>query len=496
LRRAHLASLALPALLGALLSGPVPAVARARHPPIVMLVWDEFSWTALLDSHGRIDARRFPNIAALARRADVFPRYTAPGDETAAVMTSLLAGAHYDLGASPGYGSHPSNLFTRLHAAYRLRVSEEVTGFCPHPICPGDFPPGSTQGALSRIAHGRTQRFAYWLHRIVHTQRPTLFFKHALLPHGPAVYLPSGQRYNGAAYEPIPGLNGPLSFGDPWFARQALQRYILQVELADRLVGKLVARLHRTRMFDRSVVVMTADNGEGFGHRFSDPHRIDGRTAAAIAGTPLIIKEAGQRRQRVITHHVRTIDVEPTILRLAGLGAGGLPGRPAIRRHAGIPSGITLVDDFGRRRHFSARGYSAALRGVVRRQAAVFGHGIYGIGPAHHLVGRRLAKLRLTRAHRLRTYLRHPGALHAVRRTGFLLPVFVIARLVGRPVARGVAFAVAVNGRIAATGRTARIAGSRRTWAAAIVPPSSLRAGVNHVAIVLIGRHGKLEKVP
>lgn len=83
-----------------------------------------------------------------------------------------------------------------------------------------------------------------------------------------------------------------------------------------------------------------------------------------------------------------------------------------------------------------------------------------------------------------------------MHRTGFLLPVFVIARLVGRPITRGVAFAVAVDGRIAATGRTARIAGSRRTWAAAIVPPASLRAGVNHVAIVLIGRHGRLGRVP
>ena len=58
----------------------------------------------------------------------MFPRYTAPGDETAAVMTTLLAGAPFDERSNPGYGSEPDNLFTRLAPAYRMVVSEEVTG--------------------------------------------------------------------------------------------------------------------------------------------------------------------------------------------------------------------------------------------------------------------------------------------------------------------------------------------------------------------------------
>src|SRR4051812_27316224 len=43
-------------------------------PPVVMIVFDEFPTTSLLDAHGRIDAVRYPNFARLARDANWFPQ--------------------------------------------------------------------------------------------------------------------------------------------------------------------------------------------------------------------------------------------------------------------------------------------------------------------------------------------------------------------------------------------------------------------------------------
>lgn len=476
---------------------PVPsASARAAHPPIVMLVWDEFSWSSLLNATGGIDATRYPNIAKLARGATVFPRYTAPGDETGPVMSSLLAGAPFSERANPVYRSQPRNLFTRLHPTYRMVVNEEVTGFCPASICPGNRIPTTRQQILTRVAHARTSRIDAWLRRIGPTNRPTLFFKHALLPHGPAAYLPSGQRYNPNPSEPIRGLNTPGSFGDPWFVRQSWQRYLFQVELVDRCIGRLVAKLRATHLYDKSLIIMTADNGEAFGFVGSDPHRTDAQTAADVAATPLIMKLPGQRKGTLVRHHVRTIDVLPTILRLAGLSTRGLSGRPGLRARGGIPSGIDVADDNGRNHHFSPGAFTTALRAILRRKAQAFSRGLYDIGPSPELVGKRVAALKVTRAAGLRATFTYRDLLRKVNPTGPLVPVDVIAKLTGRRLGRGVPFAVSVNGTVAATGWTSLIKGSPTVWATAFVRTPALRRGANTVQILLIGKTGALQRVP
>ena len=447
------------------------------------------------EGRGGIDAAHFPNIAKLANGATVFPRYTAPGDETGPVMTTLMAGRPFSERSNPIYRNEPSNLFTRLAPTYRMVVNEEVTGFCPARICPGNKIPVTRQQILTRVAHARTNRIDAWLKRLHSVNRPTLFFKHALLPHGPAAYLPSGQRYNPNPSEPIRGLNTPGSFGDPWFVRQSWQRYLFQVELVDRYVGRLVAKLKATHLYDKSLIVMTADNGEAFGYVGSDPHRTDARTAADVAATPLIMKLPGQRKGTLVRHHVRAIDVLPTILRLAGLPARGLTGRPGLRAHGGIPQAVQVADDTGRVRTFSPAAFTAALRSIVKRKAQAFAHGFYAIGPAQDLLGKKLAALKVARAAGMHATFTYADQLRNVNPRGAFVPADVIAKLSGRKLGRGAAFAVAVNGTIAATGRTALIKGSPTVWATALLPPGALRKGANTVQIVLIGKRGALQRV-
>src|SRR3954470_12024829 len=116
--------------------GETSEPARAeRHPPVVMIVLDEFSTTSLLDSHHRIDPVRYPNFAQLAKDGTWFPNATASLDETGRAMTSFFTGRNIHMHVKPTYSNARRNLFTLMAKRYRLDVSEEVSDMCPKRLC-------------------------------------------------------------------------------------------------------------------------------------------------------------------------------------------------------------------------------------------------------------------------------------------------------------------------------------------------------------------------
>jgi Sulfatase len=477
-------------------SGPGAAAARAasrapaRHPPVVMLMFDEFETSALFDTHGHIDPVRYPHLAALAGTATVYRRFTAAGDITGPASGSLLASQPYALDKRGVLADFPKNIFTLFRAAgYGLTVREAATNLCPR--CPGDHAPRSAQDVLSALTHGRVARYEAWLRALRRTARPTLAFDHLLLPHGPQQFSPSGHRYRDRPGEAIPGLNGTPSFGDPWLVRQGEQRYLMQMELVDALVGRLEARLRAIGLWDRAVVVLTADNGEGWGHLGSDPHRIDRRTVSEIVQTPLILKQPGQRRGGYSDRRVRTIDLLPTLGRLAHVGVGRVAGRPFVGPGANrIPAApIVALDDLGHRYELTPRAFAQGIRASIRRRIGVFGQhtrDLFAIGPSPGLLGRPVSALRVGSARGYGVGLEPRDALRHVSFRHSVVPSQLTGVLRGPRARRRMPFAIAVNGRIAATGRTARLAGSRRIWVSAMIPESSLRAGANTVEVFLL----------
>ena len=123
-------------LVGAACSDSSPASSPPAHPPVVMIVFDEFSTTSLLGRGGRIDAVRYPNFATLARDGDWFPYNTASVDQTSRAMAALLTGRTPSRRRPATYRNYPRNLFRALGRRYRLRASEEVTSVCPRRLCP------------------------------------------------------------------------------------------------------------------------------------------------------------------------------------------------------------------------------------------------------------------------------------------------------------------------------------------------------------------------
>src|SRR3954454_9851505 len=125
---------------------------------------------------------------------------------------------------------------------------------------------------------GRPARYEDWLKTIDGKVDRTLYFKHVLLPHVPWQYLPSGQMYRKHAQEYIPGINREPGFGDKWLLQQGYQRHVMQAAFADRMVGQLIARLKQVGVYDKALIVISADNGESFLHANHDRHVADAVT--------------------------------------------------------------------------------------------------------------------------------------------------------------------------------------------------------------------------
>ena len=472
------------------------AVERSPDPrprTIVMVVFDELPLTSLIGADDRIDAERYPAFAELARTANWYRGATAVHDSTALAVPAMLDGRYPRAGLQSDVHSHPTNLFTLLAERYEVNASEEATGLCPTSLC--EPTPGTT---LSHLAHGKVARFREFVASIRRRPRPTLWFKHVLLPHVPWQFYPSGTRYRLNAPEPIPGLNGELGFGVPWLVKVSYQRHLLQLGLADRLLGELLARLRRLDLFHDALVVVVADHGIGF-HIGVERRTVTPGNVEDLAPVPLLVKLPGQRRGRILDEHVETIDVLPTILDRADVPAPvGIDGRSLFQPVGSRARRVTVFHRIGHELNtvggdyvFDAAELQQRRQAAVRRKLALFGSGggpdpdaLYRIGPYPELIGRRVAGLpRLADADEPSAVFDQAPDLSRVDPASGFVPGELTGTVPnGRP-GGGRPIAVALNGVIAATGRTFSLEGSEVESFEAIVPEPSLRRGANEASV-------------
>jgi hypothetical protein len=448
----------------------------AAHSPVVFLVFDEFSTTSLVDGQGRIDPIRYPNFAALARDGNWFPYATASSDETGRAMEGLLTGSLPKRHRPPVYRANRRNLFTLLGSRYRIRAGEEVTSLCPRRLCPG-VKRQTKHSVLHELATGRPERFRTWLRSVRSGGRPALFFKHVLLPHGPWRYLPDGRQYT--RRDPIP--NWGHAFSSRWVATQKYQRHLLQVGFSDHLLGELIAKLKREGLYEKALIVVTADNGESFG-RLGNGHEVTGRNAGDIALTPLIVKRPFQHDGSRPGRHVRTVDVLPTVARITHTRPrwrtqGHSVYGPAARH---IPTTTTIFQRAGRSFRYSLPALKRWARSAQRLKGRLFAASLFGVGPDRALVGSPPAHARVRRAS---ARLYDGGAFLRVRSDSSFVPLWVTGRLgfAGPKAPRSVA--VAVNGRIAETSPAYRLHRGGPLYFSVLLPDSSLRDGRNSVRV-------------
>jgi Sulfatase len=471
-------------------TGPGPA----RPRTIFMVVFDELPLTSLMGPGERIDASRYRAFARLASDATWYRRATAVHDSTALAVPSILDGRYPRAGLHSDVYSHPTNLFTLLERRYEVHAFEEATGLCPTSLC--EPTAGTT---ASHLSHGKLARFREFIRTVERRPAPALWFKHVLLPHVPWQFYPSGRRYRLNAPEPIPGLNGELGFGVPWLVKVSYQRHLLQLGMADRLLGELLARLRRLRLYDNALVVVVADHGIGF-HVGVERRTVTRRNVQDVAPVPLLIKLPGQRRGAIDDRHVETVDILPTILGLTGTDAPtALDGRSLLGPVASQARRVRIFHRIGTELNTVGGAYTFRVEELerrwaraIRRKLALFGSGggrnpeaLYRIGPQPDLVGRRPAASRLTP---LAATIDEAEDLLDVDPASEFVPGEITGAIpAGRP-GGGRPIAVEVNGSVAATGFTFSLAGSTTENFAVIVPESAFRRGANEVRVFEIAR--------
>jgi hypothetical protein len=524
-----------------------PAAVAPSRMPIVVVLLDELPTTSLLDARGRIDRVRYPQLAALQRDSTWFRNATTVHDHTTSAIPAILTGRYPEKGRLPVASEHPESLFTLLGRTHRMHVSEDVTRLCSDDLCPdageplgqrmaslasdltvvyphvllpsgltGGLPPitgtwkdfrgsgdggsavrGGSARSLDRSAVGdQYARFRQFIASIREPRgRPPLHFLHVLLPHRPWQYLPSGRRYTSSGA--VPGLRDDNEWtDDEWLVRQGFQRHLLQTGLVDRLVGELVARLRAQGLYDRSLVVITADHGVSF-HGGAQRRWLTEGNIEDLAPVPLIVKAPGQRRGRVDDSYVRTVDVLPTIADVLGVRIPwATDGRSALGPDAPVRRTIELSNRAGDRFALGAAAFETRRGAALARQVGLFGFGregpgLYGIGPHLGLLGRAIRELRPVPSGASSAAVNGAAKLRAVDPGSGFVPAHVTGRVRGPAGERGHDIAIAVNGRIAAVAPSSKEGGEARF--SALVPESTLRPGRNELEVLAVSvRAGRL----
>ena len=341
---------------------------------LVMVVLDEFPLASLMEANGSIDARLYPNFAALAKTATFYRNATTNAWYTPFAVPAIVSGQQPAGQRLPIASEYPNTVFTMFGPEYHRNV-HELLQLCPSRVCgaqtralgPGGLRPllGDSAKALGGILSPRrdesdeTQqfveddggddphdaaddaaaerlknprsfgidpatlkanqptRFNDFLASLDGKHAKSLNFLHILMPHSPWRFTPNGARYD--APSPTPGLeNGQWVTGETRPIDLARQRHLLQVRYLDGLIGQLVQRLKASGMWESSTVVITSDHGISFRpgsrRRGATEHNYH-----EIAWVPLFVKTPGQRSARPSDENAQSIDILPTVADAMGV---------------------------------------------------------------------------------------------------------------------------------------------------------------------------------
>jgi hypothetical protein len=515
------------------------------NTPVVMVVFDELPTATIMNSSGTaIDAKRFPGFARLASESTWYRNNSTVADFTGRAVPAIETGVNPDWSTLPISSDQPDSIFSLLGGQYRFNVVEPVTDVCPPSLCPnggGGRPPQRQRTRLKALVDdlkyvegklilppalanklpdvsatfgnfgnngggGQTAgqfaqdlfvpptpgEFQRWVGRIPAGGR-SFNFIHMELPHEPFHFLPDGRRYE---YTPISDVAGPNA--QKWAAGEGgvattEQRHFIQNGYADTLTQLLIRDLKRKGLWNKALIVVTADHGINFDpktyRRIAYPDDFGG-----IANSPLFIKYPGQKKSRVSEEHTHTIDIVPTIAQVLGVHVPyKTQGRPI--SNDGPTGPVTIKNGLKSTVSQPFSKMLAERRLVLRRNALRFGTdtGLWQLGPRSDLLGSPAPPISGAGSAGSATLNKPEQWQHVTFGPGLIVPAFVAASLDDVP--DGSLIAIAVNGRVAATCRSFPFTppeGGGDHWAGSVIPPQTLHPGHNSIGVYLIGPSGTL----
>jgi arylsulfatase A-like enzyme len=381
-------------------SAPIEMATREKSPDIILLTVDALTANHLsLYNYARPTT---PNLLALASGADVFDRFYANGNFTTPATNSFINGvlpwihranqamAQVDPEIADrgliarlkrsGYETlavatnpfaapfHNGNdrwldaaVYDRTHVSFLILMSRFGTRF-PHMLptvnlsiiisscnlidrclvfariwTPTDqYDPELAFSAARRLIQERDNR------------RPIFLWVHILSPHSPyASPSPFAGRFDTSLehrsrFDSTPP-SGFLATDSNRPLTQYIGRYDEAIACTDYHIGKFLEWLKQHSLYEKALIVVSADHGESFTHHFgghAGPELYDD-----VIHIPLLIKEPGQIIGKRYSSLAQQIDLMPTLLDFAGVqgvdkmdGLSLRPGSGEHREHTAIYS--------------------------------------------------------------------------------------------------------------------------------------------------------------
>lgn len=166
-----------------------------------------------------------------------------------------------------------------------------------------------------------------WLREeVVGGERPYFAYLHALDTHWPYDEVLPGQEDVFGPVDPADEVPRSAKLADDWIAKQGHDeevlaalgnRYDREVAYADRAICGLVEGLRGLGLWQDTVMLVTADHGEGFGERDALQHGY--LPYDELMRVPMVLRLPEGLPRPVGRPRVGLIDVLPTLLELAGL---------------------------------------------------------------------------------------------------------------------------------------------------------------------------------
>jgi choline-sulfatase len=265
------------------------ACAKRQPPPVILISID----TLRADY---VSPARTPHIDTLGREALVFKNAWSHCPLTLPSHLSLFTGLlppEHGVRDNSGYhfdGDAHATLASILRArgyrtgaavsAYVLRATTGASnGFESYDDAIGLIE-GAPLGALQRGGDATEKIAEQWID--AHRDEPFFYFLHLYEPHAP--YQPS---------------------------------YDADVRAADAITGRFLEHLKQSGIYDRAVIVLVSDHGEGLMDHGEQEHGVF--LYAEDLRVPLIVKVPKSAKRGSTSAAVQLIDVAPTILEAAGI---------------------------------------------------------------------------------------------------------------------------------------------------------------------------------
>jgi uncharacterized membrane protein YgcG len=519
-------------------------VTGGSRAPIVFLGYDEFPGIDLMtNKDGQLDKKRYPGFAELASKGTWFPNAHSIYDSTTSAWPAIMDGDYPSKGKLPTSSDHPNSIFAILGKTHVMNVSEEATSVCPESLCKdvrldqpfvdrlksmsddleevykhvvappgmeadlpsvsdtwgdfggggggsggggGDSGGGDAPNTKKNLQGSRNKRLDAWIQSIHNTKRPALNFKHVLLPHVPWQYLPDGRQYRRVATEPIPGISRE-SYKDAGQTVVLQQRHLLQVGFADHELQELIAHLKKEGLWDKAMVIVTADHGVSFRQGQFDRRKVNDTNIDEISPVPLFIKAPGQQKPKINREVVETTDILPTILDELHIHAGvKMDGHSAFSPQVRARTQVKMLTrDYKRWIRIPETRFAQLRQAAIDRRVQRFGNTgafddrFFRVGPNQQLLGQPVRAGATSQSH---LSLTEPGQYADVDPKGTTVPIWVTGKVSGGS-GPPKDIAVAVNGTIRGVGNTFRLATGGGEIMGLLVPETSFRKGRNDVQV-------------